>query len=127
MSAQQQQPTKFSSRRVVPPSPSLPQLTVPVALPDNVLMPPRASQDFNFDENSRVPVTSGPSGSPSGGTEVCLNTTGIVVAVALFVILQLILAFVSAHFWHRRSTSRQKTEQDDIAIRRVFNPYTSRK
>ena len=91
---------------------------------DNVLMPPRTSQDFDYDQ---VLTTSSKGDDPastssSSATEVCLNTTGIVVAVALFVVLQLALAFVSAHFF-RRSGASQK-DQDDLAIRRVFNPYT---
>ena len=88
----------------------------PHRTPDNVLMPPRASQDFDYE------VLSTPSKEDERReTEVCLNTTGIVVAVALFVVLQLALAFVSAHFWSKRSA----TKQDDLAIRRVFNPYTA--
>jgi len=95
-------------------------------LVDNVLMSPRPSQEFDYDLHQESDVRS--RGSPEAAettpeAEVCLNTTGIVVSVSLFVVVQLILAFACMQFWRRRGAK----EEQDLAIRSMFNPYTVRK
>ena len=111
---------KFKNKRR-PVAAERPSISMPESRPNNVLIPPRASHEFDF-ENTIEHV------EQSSGTEVCLNTTGIIVAIAMFIIIQLLMAFICTQFWQRKrkSSLRQKEEQD-AAVRSVFNPYSIRK
>ena len=49
---------------------------------------------------------------------------GIIVGLCLFLVAQLIIVFVVAHFWQRRR--KHKEERVDSA-KNMFNPYSSRR
>ena len=56
-------------------------------------------------------------------TEVCLNTTGIVVAVAMFIVIQILIAFVWSQIWQRKRKLIQEKENQALATHNMFNPY----
>ena len=56
-------------------------------------------------------------------TEVCLNTTGIIVAVAMFIVIQILIAFVWSQIWQRKRKLIQEKENQALATHNMFNPY----
>ena len=63
------------------------------------------------------------SSSEVSSTEVCLNTTGIVVAVAMFIVIQILIAFVWSQIWQRKRKLIQEKENQTLATHNMFNPY----
>ncbi len=59
--------------------------------------------------------------------DVCLNTTGIVVALAMFVIFQIVLAVVANHFWLSRRKKSLKEKEEERFVTSMFNPYAIRR
>ena len=56
-------------------------------------------------------------------TEVCLNATGIIVAVAMFIVIQVLIAFVWSQIWQRKRKLIQEKENQVLATHTMFNPY----
>ena len=84
---------------------------------DNV----NANSKAAADDNDRIKIST--EASSDGSNELCLNSTGITVAIALFVVLQLVIGIVWYHLWQRKKkTCREKEE----ILKKVFNPYAVR-
>ena len=56
-------------------------------------------------------------------TEVCLNTTGIIVAIAMFIVIQVLIAFVWTQIWQRKRNLIREKENQVLATHNMFNPY----
>ena len=61
--------------------------------------------------------------STEGITEVCLNATGIIVAVAMFIVIQVLIVFVWSQIWQRKRKLIQEKENQVLATHKMFNPY----
>jgi hypothetical protein len=59
----------------------------------------------------------------SDSNEFCLNTTGIIVTIAMFIVIQLIIAFVWYHLWQRKKKVCREKEE---IMKKIFNPYAAR-
>ena len=59
----------------------------------------------------------------SEGSEFCLNTTGIIVTIAMFIIIQMIIAFIWYHLWQRKKKICREKEE---IMKKIFNPYAAR-
>ena len=57
------------------------------------------------------------------GSEFCLNTTGIIVTIAMFIIIQMIIAFIWYHLWQRKKKICREKEE---VMKKIFNPYAAR-
>ena len=66
--------------------------------------------------------------NPKTEPELCINATGIIVSIVLFLILQIIIAIIWIQFWQRkkrRSSSTHHHHDSDFA-KQIFNPYAIR-
>ena len=75
--------------------------------------------------DGRSGISSSTTLSSETTTEVCLNTTGIIVAVAMFIVIQVLIAFVWSQIWQRkRKLIQEKENQVTLATTHsMFNPY----
>ena len=54
--------------------------------------------------------------------ELCINATGIIVAIVLFLVLQIVIAVV----WTQFLSKKKKKERDYHTTKQIFNPYAIR-
>ena len=50
---------------------------------------------------------------------VCLNYTGLIVAIVVFLLVQIVLAIL----WTRFSQKRKRKHEKDEFVKTMFNPY----
>lgn len=55
--------------------------------------------------------------------ELCINATGIIVAIVLFLLVQIIIAVVWTQFWQKKK--KRNSEKEDY-VKQMFNPYAIR-
>ena len=104
--------------------PSLSQL--PWTIPDTESSP--EFMNFNIDYDNRDSRSRGEkileseskSEKDSEADELCINATGIIVAIVSFLVLQIIIAIVWTQFWQKKK--RKNLEKQDYA-KQMFNPY----
>lgn len=91
---------------------------------------PTSSNDMSFGQDTSAPSSSfrsTPSSSRepilSEATEICLNAAGIVIALCLFLLAQLVIMFSVAHYWQKR----RKLKKEQESVQKMFNPYTARR
>ena len=104
--------------------PSLSQL--PWTIPDTESSP--EFMNFNIDYDNRDSRSRGEkileseskSEKDSEVDELCINATGIIVAIVSFLVLQIIIAIVWTQFWQKKK--RKNLEKQDYA-KQMFNPY----
>lgn len=98
----------------------------PWSIPEEHTLPEYKTFDYmNFqDQNSpRASVVPEPEEPHSKGNEMCLNSTGIIVAIAMFLVLQVIIAIIWTQFWQRK---KKKTQEREDIVKNMFNPYAIR-
>ena len=63
--------------------------------------------------------------------ELCINATGIIVSIVLFLVLQIIIAVVSIKFWQRKKSRRNLQESHqhhpEELTKQIFNPFVKKK
>jgi hypothetical protein len=79
------------------------------------------AHDFSFDIRESTTTTTVKEKNQQLEQEVCLNATGIIVAIAMFLVLQIILVILWTQFWQRKK--KMNREKGDISM---FNPYAIR-
>ena len=57
----------------------------------NTILPKISLDTINLNNNEKIKTE-----SSEGGSEFCLNTTGIIVTIAMFVVIQVIISYMTA-------------------------------
>ena len=116
-----------------------PKMTVPPlsSLPWKNLEEPQSQQpefmNFGFEETIKAEPKLDQSeiDEDEKEPELCINATGIIVSIVLFLVLQIIIAVVSIKFWQRKKSRRNFHQAsphhhpEDFA-KQIFNPYAIR-
>eukprot|EP00095_Tigriopus_kingsejongensis_P007697 maker-scaffold142_size315517-snap-gene-1.10 protein:Tk07697 transcript:maker-scaffold142_size315517-snap-gene-1.10-mRNA-1 annotation:"hypothetical protein DAPPUDRAFT_214208" len=92
---------------------------------------PTSTSDMSFGQDTSAPSSS-LEAKPTSSTrepilgessEICLNAMGIIMGLCMFLVAQLIIVCVVAHFWQKR----RKLKKEDEAAKNMFNPYAHRR
>jgi hypothetical protein len=104
--------------------PSLSQL--PWTIPDTESSP--EFMNFNIDYDNRgsrsreklLELDLLKSEKESEKDELCIDATGIIVAIVTFLVLQIIIAIIWTQFWQKK---KKRNSEKQIMPNHVFNPY----